>query len=177
MALDSLKLGYSSKFTHLPKHDLESLFYVLLTICTYTTGPGCLRSPIPNITEPSICLNEWWDTCDRHRLAREKGVLLDSFEYYILDHLPSYWEDFHPVLCGLRAAIWPKKDPVLTQPNVATHDGFMEVLTKAMEQYRIAEEEVYPFAPVPPKSKRTRRSADNGQDVDEAEAMRANKVT
>jgi hypothetical protein len=67
----------------------------------------------------------------------------------------------------------------LNQLNVATHDAFMKVLTKAMGQYQVAEEAAYPFAPVPLKSnleKCTCRSANNGQDVDKSETVWANKV-
>jgi hypothetical protein len=103
-------------------------------------------------------------------------VLLSSFDYYILDRLPPYWDDFHPVLQGLHAALWPKECSVLNQPNVATHDAFLEVLTKAIRQYQAAEEVAYPFAPVPPKSNLEKRTRKSGNNVDEAEAERANKV-
>lgn len=56
MALDALKWEKPNEFSHQPRYDLESLFRVLLAVCTYTAGPGSLRAPIPQ--ERSICLNE-----------------------------------------------------------------------------------------------------------------------
>lgn len=148
MALDSLRRRKASGFMHAPKHDLESLFYVLLHVCTYTTGPGCLRSHIPEDQEQSVCLNEWWNTFDRHQLARYKAAQLDAFQDYILDRLPSYWTDFHPVLHGLYNVLWGEQCSVLRQPNVATHDAFLKVLREARENYRNANEKLHAFAPM-----------------------------
>ena len=120
MALESLKeSGIASQFKHLPKHDLESLFYVILTLCTYVDEPGCLRSPIPESMQVSIVLNEWWSISDLHTLARQKGAQLDSFDEYILQRLPPYWTDFHPFLKKLHAILWPENSSVLKQPNNA----------------------------------------------------------
>ncbi|KAF9471666.1 hypothetical protein BDN70DRAFT_775931, partial [Pholiota conissans] len=94
MALDALKWKIPTEFKHLPKHDLESLFYVIITLCTYVNGPGCLRPSTPVANEPSLCLNEWWATYDHHSLARQKGVMLSTFKDYILERLPPYWNDF-----------------------------------------------------------------------------------
>jgi hypothetical protein len=149
MALDALRCDVGSDFTHQPKHDLESLFYVLITLCTYTDAPGCLRSSIPGSDELSVCLNEWFATSDHHVLARCKGALLSSFHEYVLRRLPPYWNDFHPVLLALHSVLWPKECAVLNQPNAATHDAFLEVLTKARETYRERQEEACAFAPMP----------------------------
>lgn len=150
MALDSLGWMKPSDFAHQPKHDLESLFYVLLTLCTYTTGPGCLRAHIPEADEPSVCLNEWWATHDHHQLARNKGVMLSSLDLFVLSRLPSYWDDFHPVLKGLHKVLWPAECAVINQPNMATHDAFLKILNKAREEYSQAEETAHPlaFAPI-----------------------------
>lgn len=152
MAVEALEWTQRSEFSHQPKHDLESLFYVLLAICTYVDGVGRLRSPIPEIHEPSVCLNEWWAIGDYHILARDKLGLLSSFDNFILKRLPSsgYWDDFHQVLKDLRAVIWTDTERNLfDQKNTATHEAFLEVLIKARETYREKEgEEGYSFAPV-----------------------------
>ena len=125
MALELLKCNPSSQFKHLPKHDLKSFFYVLLTICIYVDSPGYLRSPIPEIHELSVCLNDWWATYDRHAIARQKGIQLFSFDKYVLQRLLPYWNDFHPVLKELHAAFWDS-DTAIMQPN--THQKFLNVL-------------------------------------------------
>ncbi len=107
MALESLQWEDAADFTHEPRHDLESLFYVILTICTYVDSPGCLRSPIPVEDERSLCLNEWWDTLDGNVLARNKASHMTSLEHCVLQRLPPYWADFHEYLIELCDAIWP----------------------------------------------------------------------
>ncbi len=154
MALDALKWTEHSEFTHQPKHDLESLFYVLITLCTYVDGPGLLRSPIPEAdSELSVCLNEWWAEYRPHTLARNKTVLLDCLDEYILQRIrPSYWDDFHQVLKDLRAVLWPEQRTIFMQENVATHQAFLDVLVKAREMYREKEGgEGYPYAPITEK--------------------------
>lgn len=180
MALDALKWKTPTEFKHQPKHDLESLFYVLITLCTYVNGPGCLRPSTPVANEPSLCLNEWWATYDHHFLARQKGVLLSTFDDYILGRLPSYWDDFHQVLQDLHAVLWPIKNcAVLNQPNAATHEAFLQVLIRAREMYCEKAEEAYSFAPITEKQagqsalqKRKESGGDGSED-----AKRRKKLT
>ncbi|KJA17836.1 hypothetical protein HYPSUDRAFT_110366, partial [Hypholoma sublateritium FD-334 SS-4] len=101
MALESLKWVLPSEFTHEPRHDLESLFYVILTLCTYVNYAGCLRSPIALDDELSVCLNEWWATLDGHVLVRNKAQHIALLDDLVLQRLPPYWEDFHPYLRAL----------------------------------------------------------------------------
>lgn len=65
---------------------------------------------------------------------------MSLFDRYILRRLPPYWNDFHQVLRDLRNAIWPQKTYAQEQPNVASHDKFLDILTAAQETYRKAEE-------------------------------------
>ena len=80
MALDALIWNSLSEFKHQARHDLESLFYVIIALCTYVDKPGSLRSPLPVAGELSICLNAWWATFDYHDLARNKSAVLSSFD-------------------------------------------------------------------------------------------------
>lgn len=148
MALESLQWEVPTEFTHEPRHDLESLFYVILTICTYVDSPGYLRSPVPVENERSLCLNEWWATLDGNVLARSKASHVSSLEYCVLQRLPPYWEDFHQVLIDLRDAIWPEKNYVLHVKNLATHDAFLSILTTARDMYRGKGEAPCPYAPI-----------------------------
>ena len=148
MALDSLKWKNPSEFTHQPKHDLESLFYVIITLCTYVEKPGHLRSPIPVANDPTICLDQWWAEGSHRELARIKGIALSSFKNCTLSCLPAYWDDFHPVLEELHAAIWAEKSFVVDQPNIATHKAFLRILNKAKKFYKAKGEEPYIYAPV-----------------------------
>lgn len=178
MALEALEWQVNN-FEHQPKHDLESLFYVILTICTYVASPGHLRSPIPAATDRSICPNEWWDTGDLTLLARNKAAQVSSLHKFILSRLPPYWDDFHQVLTDLRNTIWPNQIYVLDDTNVATHDKFLEVLTAARERFRKQEEVPYPFAVISNKesgsSGSQKRKGKNNDAV--GEAKRSRKLT
>ena len=148
MALESLQWEDTADFTHEPRHDLESLFYVILTICTYVDSPGCLRSAIPVEDERSLCLNEWWATLDGNLLARNKASHMTSLEHCVLQRLPPYWDDFHKYLIELRDAIWPGNSYVLDVKNSATHDKFLSILTEARDMYRDCGEVPCPYAPI-----------------------------
>lgn len=154
MAIDALrgKNCENKPFTHKPKHDLKSLFYVILNLCTYTTGPSCLHTYISGTGEHSVCLNEWWTTSDNHCFAHLKASQIDSLDDSILQHLPPYWNDFHSVLKDLHKAIWCDTwCTVQTQDNLATHQDFLDVLIKARDHYSTTEKDnVVNFAPIPP---------------------------
>lgn len=147
MALEALNWKDHTKFDHKPQHDLESLFYVLVTVCTYVDAPGYLRSPVPLKTELSIPANEWWSTFDRRLLARVKSGQVNNLDDQILSRLSPYWKDFHPVLEGLKKAIWGTERVTTTQENAATHDAILNVLKTARDLYRDQNEELCAFAP------------------------------
>lgn len=129
MALEALAWKNPTHFSHQPKHDLESLFYDLLTICTYVEEPGHLRSPIPVDGDESICMNDWWTTYDRHLLARWKASQIS----HLLSRFPPYWNDLHQAIRELYQAIWEKDGIAIDQRNVATPDAFLNILTKARD--------------------------------------------
>ncbi|KJA19066.1 hypothetical protein HYPSUDRAFT_141276 [Hypholoma sublateritium FD-334 SS-4] len=172
MALEALRWTDPSKFVHQPKHDLESLFYVILNICSYVMKPGYLRSPTPIINELSICVNEWWHTRDHHVLARTKCSQIDDLDDYILSRLPPYWDDFHPVLQDLQKAIWPLDRSVKKQQSVATHDAFIEIFTKARDRYSTQNEEPCLYAPTPLHASKGSQKRKNSEDDDTTEAKR-----
>ena len=148
MALDSLKWKLPSEFKHQPKHDLESLFYVIISLCTYVEKPGHLRSPIPLATDPTLCMDEWWAVGNHRDLARTKSIALNNFRSCTLACLPSYWDDFHPVLEKLRAVIWPDSYSVFEQQNQATHQAFWDVLDNARKIYKEKGEDLHVYAPL-----------------------------
>ena len=169
MALESLQWEDPKEFEHQPEHDLESLFYVLISICTYVEVPGLLRGPIPLEHERSICANEWWSTNDRHVLARLKASQVSNLDREILNRFSPYWNNFHPVIQGLQKAIWKKECIVSNQKNVATHDAFLDILQKARDAYHDQGEVACPFAPIP--------AMNQDNDVNSVSQKRKNKKT
>jgi hypothetical protein len=134
------------KFIH-SEVDLESILYSILVVCTYTTGPGILRRPIDHT--PSIPMNRWFCETSRHELARKKSCLLGSFDKYIGDRLPAYWRDFTPYLQRLIRACWAAPYAFVDQPNLATHEKFIEILDDVIRHYGAIVEELNPYANIP----------------------------
>lgn len=136
MAIESLSSKLPSNFSHDVRHDLESLFYVIIALCTYTTKPGLLRDHIPDAFESSVCLNEWWNQAhSRRQLARIKASMVSAISLNITSRFPAYWNDFHCVIEGLQKALWPDGGYVELSTNQATHDKFLDVLTKARDHF------------------------------------------
>ena len=108
----ALLLNWLDKDTvHSEADDLESVLYTILTVCTYTTGPGTLRCTIPG--EKSIPLNRWFWQSDAHELARNKWFLLEHFDEFSGPRLPQYWQDFSPYLKRL-VKIFSDRSPTVT---------------------------------------------------------------
>jgi hypothetical protein len=61
MAIEAL-LSFDQTFVHKPQHDLESILYIILYICTFVRGPGLLlyESEVPR----SLPIRTWFNNDD-----------------------------------------------------------------------------------------------------------------
>lgn len=161
MAIETLKTSLSDKFRHHAGHDLESLLHTMVTICTYTNGPGGnLREYVkPTEGKKEIKLNEWFATFDRDALAQTKTLTLEAFNSFVKPHLPEYWQDFAPFLQRLIHVTWDK--PLLYEAtNIATHKAYRDILKDALDKYTAEEKKelaVYAYIP------KAKRSIDDNQ--------------
>ena len=73
----------------------------------------------------------------------------------ITSRFSPYWKDFIPFIEQLRETLWPNVTPVQAQGNMATHDGFLKVLTKARDKYKHEPEAASPldYAPITKKAR------------------------
>jgi hypothetical protein len=102
---------------HRVAHDLESLFYVLLFVCTHLGGPcntvgnpplyGASRAG--NNNHPSG-MKEWFTSIDLRTLGDKKfSHIIGFFDTKILPFISPYFKPLTPVLISLRKAIFPQQ--------------------------------------------------------------------
>lgn len=139
MSIEALR-SEGNLFTHEARHDLESLFYVILYICTYMCGPGKQRLdhrvPPPSLTIPVL---EWSARESRRSASRRKILHMVLFEELVLDKLNAYWDDFKPYLRRLHAYCFFQG---VTNPNGLTHRDMLTILHTASSNVREPDEDV-----------------------------------
>lgn len=112
-------------FIHHPRHDLESILYVIFYICTFTKGPGIPRTAKEVTTLP---LRKWFS----HEEPKDIGMLklghMATPEASITNHFTNYWADFAPFALQLVSVCFPGKT---SQGNQLTHKKMLEILQTA----------------------------------------------
>jgi hypothetical protein len=128
MALE-IMLNDGKKFCHDIRHDLESVFYVLIWVCCHMDGPEMERS------NPFLLpVREW---CNMNFKLRKLGLIklahLANFEDSILKHFTPYWTDFKPFMRKLRSAFWPGSFEI---PNSITSEEMLKILREAANEVK-----------------------------------------
>jgi hypothetical protein len=116
-------------FTHHPRHDLESILYVIFYICTFTKGPGIPRTTA-EVTE-NLPLRKWFSHEEPKEIGLRKMAHMSNPELMITNHFTNYWADFIPFAQQLASVCFPQKT---TLPNQLTHKTMLEVLRTAYSQ-------------------------------------------
>jgi hypothetical protein len=116
-------------FIHHPRHDLESILYVIFYICTFTKGPGILRTTA-EITD-ALPLRKWFSHEDSKEIGIRKLAHMSTPEVMIINHFTNYWADFAPFAEQLVSVCFPGK---ACQPNQLTHKKMLEILDTAYDQ-------------------------------------------
>jgi Fungal protein kinase len=95
MAIEALITPKNVEFAHLPSHDLESILYVILYICTFTQGPCqslCLDFDVPE----SLYMKSWFSTDSVDVISFCKVGHMSQPEQTIIPGFMKYWENFIP---------------------------------------------------------------------------------
>lgn len=130
MAIEAL-VNIDKPFQNSPCHDLESLLYVILYLCTYTTGPGQRRRDSPcSITIP---LGHWFRKEYVKEIGRTKIGHMTTAEDAIIPKFDNYWSDFVPFVRELIKTCFPI-NPSL--PNQFTHANVLAILERAIAAVR-----------------------------------------
>ena len=136
MSIEVLHHAGNKQIKQKPTHDLESIFYVLLYICTLYKGPdGMKRSPGDLEAMSSVAINDWFVMHNRFRdLADKKKGQLSQFESRFLNRFPPYFCDLRTCMSNLWDVLFPSPtgdadDPMRDLSScVGTHEGMMNIL-------------------------------------------------
>ena len=128
MAIEALIADKNENFAHLPRHDLGSILYVILFICTFTKGPNIPRSDFE--TPDNLNMKTWFSTDPIMAIGGRKIAHMCQPERTIIPGFTEYWEDFRPfALELLHLCFPPNSNPV--NPNKLTHEGMLSILNRA----------------------------------------------
>jgi hypothetical protein len=114
---------------HHPRHDLESILYVIFYICTFTKGPGIPRTTTE--VTGAIPLHKWFTREDLKDIGLCKLAHMSAPQLMITNHFTNYWADFIPFVLQLAFACFPGKTCL---PNQLTHKRMLEILHTAYDQ-------------------------------------------
>ena len=136
MAID-LMLNKKEHFCHELHHNLESILYVILWVCTLMDRVGVKhREADPCFMDAPLCT--WFDRdaniwdLSYHKLAH----VVDS-DQAILDNFSPFWKSFKPFVCQLLCAFFPIH-PIAGCP--ITPHTIISILKTAAEMVDMAEE-------------------------------------
>jgi hypothetical protein len=121
----------NQNFTHHPRHDLESILYVIFYICTFTKGPGIPRETMEVTAE--LPLRKWFSHEEPKEIGIRKLAHMTTPEVMITNHFTNYWLDFIPFAQQLASVCFPDKASL---PNQLTHKKMLEVLRTAYSQVK-----------------------------------------
>jgi hypothetical protein len=102
MAIEAL---LNPNFVHKPRHDLESILYIILCICTFVPGPGLSLYKSDIARPPPI--RSWFSNDEIREIGYRKLAHLECYDIAILPNFAPYWHDFAPFVGELIKACFP----------------------------------------------------------------------
>jgi hypothetical protein len=124
-------LTKQEKIRHDCYHNLESLFFVLIYLCTNLSGPGTIRTREELEVFTSIPLSSWFKTSSsRRQIGINKAGALCNFRTNILNFFAPYFEDLKPCAIKLFKAMYHKKPG---NPAHISHDTMIGIFTRTLE--------------------------------------------
>lgn len=125
MAIDILLWGQTC--LHESKHDLESVFYVLIWLCVIYDGPN--DSERKGFSVHHTELRNWLEGDNAKSIGRQKYTMMmnpNSFKLELLPLFSPYFDDLKPCVSALREAIILSVTPI-------THDAMIDILREAYD--------------------------------------------
>ena len=117
---------------HTPQHDLESLFFVLVYLCTNLSGPGAIRTQDELRVHSTIPLSAWFRVSSTlHQIGLHKIGTLCTFESSILNRFAPYFNELKPCISRLYKAIYGDRFP--GTPSNVSHDEVIQIFTDTLD--------------------------------------------
>ena len=118
---------------HTPSHDLESIFFVFIYICTNLSGPQVPR-PLSELRElKSLPMAAWFNPASSmERLGSDKMASMMLFTQRILPYFAEYFHDLKPCALRLKSTIYPTPTS-LVDPIVVSHDEIIQIFDEALD--------------------------------------------
>ena len=129
MAIEALITEGHEDFAHHPRHDLESILYVILFICTFSKGPNLSRQDFE--TPDTLKMKGWFSTESQQVIGFRKVAHMCQPERTIIPGFTEYWEDFGPFTLDLLHLYFPPESN-RAGPNNLTHEGMVSILKKSI---------------------------------------------
>lgn len=134
----AMEAFHNQNFVHKPQHDLESILYVILYICTFFPGPGLPSLPTLAATHYTP-IWAWFNTNEmKQNISYLKLGHLECYDTAILPHFTPYWHDFAPFVKDLITACFPVK---VKLPNELRYEKALDILEAA---HKSVVEPLYP---------------------------------
>ncbi len=128
MAIEAL-LAINQTFVHKSQHDLESILYIILYVCTFVRGPGLPPALSQHEFDPSPPIRTWFSNdTDIRKMGYLKLAHLECYDIAILPYFAPYWHDFAPFAKDLIIACFPVKARL---PNDFQYNQVLHILKTA----------------------------------------------
>ncbi|KIK19641.1 hypothetical protein PISMIDRAFT_76961, partial [Pisolithus microcarpus 441] len=126
MSAQLVMVGAGQPVVHELHHDLESLFYVLVSICVLLDSPSNLKSE-KDLTQ---CFDKYFNTFEPSMLKSSTIQSDITWVPFILDHISSYFKPIIGLLECLHAVVvvplfFDKRSDTINHRAVFTHDMFI----------------------------------------------------
>jgi hypothetical protein len=123
MAIEIL-LEKGRNFHHHLRHDLESVLYVIIWICSHMEGPEV------ELEDPAkLTIRKWSNMeLELRELGHLKLAHIDDAERSIIPEFTPYWADFGPFVLQLIRAFFPTR---ASEPNSINPDTMVSILEAA----------------------------------------------
>ena len=121
-------LTCTGHFEYAPHHDLESILYVIIYICTFTNGPNSPCTENQLLKNLAIC--SWFKNDGMSSIGTSKISHMQHAEQEILPGFTEYWTDFALFILDLIKACFPSWQ---TLPNSLTYKRMINILSHARD--------------------------------------------
>ena len=130
-----------SPVPHRVAHDLESLFYVLIFICTHLKGPGndvgdppIYGGKMGSNSKHKSALREWMELKDVKSLRYAKMThMFYGFQKEIMEHISPYFKPLSHHISSLRTVLFPTGLGGESLKSTATGVDFIKVFKSVFE--------------------------------------------